>query len=130
MVNDGATTGQLPVSILADTIPELDEAFLVKLTQIEVASAEGSLKYPPQLGQLNQARVTINKNDNAFGIFRVVSESPQASGGGTAVGVEEKPQLAVDLVVERLGIFPSFCMGDFMVIQNLNNELRLSSLCE
>lgn len=130
MVNDGATTGQLPVSILADTIPELDEAFLVKLTQIEVASAEGSLKYPPQLGQLNQARVTINKNDNAFGIFRVVSESPQASGAGTAVGVEEKAQLAVDLVVERLGIFPSFCMGDFMVIQNLNNELGLSSLCE
>lgn len=108
MVNDGATTGQLPVSILADTIPELDEVFLVKLTQIEVASAEGSLKNPPQLGQLNQARVTINKNDNAFGIFRVVSESPQASAGGTAVGVEEKPQLAVDLIVERLGNSPSF----------------------
>ena len=105
MVNDGATTGQLPVSILADDIPELNEVFIVKLTQIEVASADASLKYPPQLGQLNQARVTINKNDNAFGIFRVVSESPQASASGSVVGVEEKSQLAVDLVVERLGRF-------------------------
>ncbi|XP_061172919.1 adhesion G-protein coupled receptor V1-like [Saccostrea echinata] len=103
MINDGATSGQLPVSILADDIPELDEVFLVKLTQIEVASSGASVKYPPQLGQTNQARVTINKNDNAYGKFRLVSQSPQASDGGTAVGVEEKPQLAVDLIVERLG---------------------------
>lgn len=110
MVSDGAASGQLPVSILADNIPELDEVFLVRLIQIEVASADASVKYPPQLGQANQAAVNILKNDNAYGKFRLVSESPQASGGGTVVWVEEKPKLAVDLVVERLGNFLVYCI--------------------
>ncbi|KAJ8304146.1 hypothetical protein KUTeg_017729 [Tegillarca granosa] len=103
LINEGSTAGSLPLSILADTIPELDEKFEVHLLRVEVASAGASAKYPPSLGNVTKSTVTILKNDNAFGMFTIISDSLSAVNNGHVTSVEEKPQLAVDLIVERQG---------------------------
>lgn len=103
LINDQVHEGAIPLTILADSFPELDEKFKVKLTRIEVISPDGSDKYPPTLGSLDKATVKIMKNDNAYGIFTVFSDSPAGSDSGHILPVEEKPQYAVDLIVERQG---------------------------
>ncbi|XP_069137444.1 adhesion G-protein coupled receptor V1-like isoform X2 [Argopecten irradians] len=103
LINDEVNEGAIPLTILADNFPELGEKFRVKLTQVEVISAGGSSKYPPTLGSQDKATVQIMKNDNAYGIFTVFSDSPAGSDGGHYLPVEEKPQYAVDLIVERQG---------------------------
>ena len=103
LINNGISVGSVPVTVLADSFPELDESFIVRLTRIEVVGDGASDKYPPKFGDFTDAVVTIAKNDNAFGIFRIYSNSPAAIEGGQRLEVEEKQQLAVDLVVERQG---------------------------
>lgn len=104
LLNEGSPTGSIPLSILADSIPELDEKFEVHLLRVEVASLGASSKYPPSLGNVTKATVTILKNDNAFGMFTIFSDSLSAVNNGHVTSVEEKPQLAVDLIVERQGM--------------------------
>ncbi|XP_060082724.1 adhesion G-protein coupled receptor V1-like [Ylistrum balloti] len=111
LINDQVNEGAIPLTILADNFPELGEKFRVKLTRVEVISAGGSDKYPPTLGSQNKATVKIVKNDNAYGIFTLFSDSPAGSDSGHYLPVEEKPQYAVDLIVERQG----GNVGDVMV---------------
>ena len=106
-MDDGATTGNLPLVVIDDSLPEVEEKFLVTLKRVEVEDPAIATFQKPQLGDDVMATVTIASSDSANGMFRIVSNSPSAS--GNKVLVEEKSQLAVDLIVERTGIFLLFC---------------------
>ena len=103
LINDGITQSSVPVTILADSIPELDEKFLVRLTRVDVTGDPPSPENSPYLGDPRDAIITILSNDDTYGAFRLYSDSPQATNNGHTLPVEEKPQLAVDLIVERRG---------------------------
>ena len=95
--------GSVPVTIMADTIPELDEKFLVRLTRVDVTGEPPSPENSPYLGNPREAVITILKNDDTYGAFRLYSDSPQATDNGHTVPVEETQNLAVVLIVERGG---------------------------
>ncbi|XP_041376199.1 adhesion G-protein coupled receptor V1-like [Gigantopelta aegis] len=101
LMDDGASKGSLPLVILDDSTPEVKEKFLVTLKRVVVDDPAIATSQKPQLGDVVTATVTIASSDSANGMFRIVSNSPSAS--GDMVLVEEKNQLAVDLVVERTG---------------------------
>lgn len=103
LIGEGVMEGSVPVTILADSIPELDEKFLVRLTRVDVNGEAPSPANSPYLGEPRDAVITILSNDDTYGAFRLYSDSPQATNNGHRVPVEEKPQLAVDLIVERGG---------------------------
>lgn len=103
IIHDGNTTGQIPVTILDDNIPELAEKFVVKLLRVEVDDPAAITKDPPQLIAPTSATVTILTNDNAYGAFRIYSDSPSANLTQRTVKVLEQDKLAVDLTVERQG---------------------------
>ena len=93
----------VPVTIMADAIPELDEKFLVRLTRVDVMGEPPAPENSPYLGEPRDAIITILSNDDTYGAFRLYSDSPKATDNGHTISVEEKPQLAVDLIVERGG---------------------------
>ena len=103
LIGEGVTESSVPVSIMADTIPELDEKFLVKLTRVDVTGEPPSPENSPYLGDPRDAVVTILSNDDTYGVFRLYSDSSLATDNGHTIPVEERPQLAVDLIVERGG---------------------------
>ena len=60
---------------------------------------------PPYPGDGQSTRVTIENNDDANGVWRLYSNSPEATGGGQMLSIEEQPGLSVsvELVIERGG---------------------------
>ena len=104
IIPDENTTGQLPVTIFDDIIPELSELFIVTLLRVEVDDPEAVTRDEPSIGDLSLARVAIAINDNANGAFRIYSDSPTADLQQRTVSYEEQDRLAVDLIVEREGM--------------------------
>lgn len=102
-IADGQASGSIPLNILADNNPEMNETFQVVLSHIDVISPDISPAHPPRLGDIQKTVVTILKNDNPNGIFQIRSGSPAASPDGRVIPVEESDKLAVDLTVERQG---------------------------
>ena len=103
-INENVDQGAIPLTILSDTLPELDEMFRVRLTLIEVVSSNSASQFPARMGVINSTIVTIDKNDNAFGLFTVFSDNPMATSSGQKLDVLEQPQYAVDLIIERQGV--------------------------
>ncbi|XP_053406315.1 adhesion G-protein coupled receptor V1-like [Mercenaria mercenaria] len=103
LIEQGETSGEIPVTIKADSIPELDEKFVVVLTRVDVSGEPPSAKNTPYLGETRNATVTILANDDTYGAFTVYSNSPLSSENGHVIQVEEKENLAVELIVERQG---------------------------
>lgn len=110
-IDEGTSTGSVSVTIKGDNLPEIDEKFVMQVTSVEVISSEPSTKYPPLFGSITLVTVVIEENDNAYGQFDLISDSPVAVDGGHKIGVEEKHKFAVDLVVERQGKY----INDFYV---------------
>lgn len=102
-IADGQANAEIPLNILSDNAPELNETFQVMLSHIDVISPDIAPTYPPRLGEIQKAIVTILKNDNPNGIFQLRSDNPAASSDGRIVPVEEVDKLAVDLIVVRQG---------------------------
>lgn len=95
----------LPVTILADNRPELDEKFRVVLTRLELVGRDPvNEDDTPKFGSVTSAEVVILENDNAQGVFSIVSTNPSAEEGGSLIVVPEQGQLSVDLVIDREGI--------------------------
>jgi G-protein coupled receptor 98 len=105
---DGNRTERLPITIKADTIPELDEKFKITLAKIKLKDASGKTKNIPYLGSLKTVTVTIAANDDAHGSFRIYSNDPRASQSGSVLAVQELPKLAVEILIERQGILLPF----------------------
>ncbi|XP_076465116.1 adhesion G-protein coupled receptor V1-like isoform X2 [Babylonia areolata] len=103
LIQDSNTTGQLPITILDDSIPELQEIFTVVLLRVEVDDPSAETRDEPAVGQVSTAMVTIATNDNAHGAFRITSDSPTADLVRRTVSYQEQDRLAVDLIVERDG---------------------------
>ena len=110
---DGATEVLLPVMVLADDLPELEEELLVVLTQVSlVGGPSNDPSSAPTLGTPHRAIVAIARNDNANGVFKLHSRDPRATEHGQVILVDETEKFFVELVVERLGEF-SFCNFQF-----------------
>lgn len=103
MIQDGNNTGQIPVTIVDDVLPELDEKFLVHLLRVEVNDSVAVTAGYPRLGKQSSATVTIRTNDNANGAFSIYSDIPTANREGKTVSVEEQNRLSVDIIVTREG---------------------------
>ena len=103
LLEENEMEGEIPITILADSIPELDEKFVVYLTRVDVTGEAPSTENSPYVGELRNTTVTIFNNDDTYGALTVYSDSPLATDGGHVIQVEERQNLAVDLVVERQG---------------------------
>lgn len=97
----GLTTAVIPIPVIDDSIPELDEKFYLRLTAVVLDDGNVSTSDTPMLGQLRQSIITIRSSDSAFGMFRLYSLS--AGPSVRVIEVNEINRLSVDLVVERSG---------------------------
>lgn len=98
-IADGSRWGFINITVNPDNVPELDETFLILLNAVRLSS--GATTNPanePTLGSNTTASVTIPLNDEAHGVFRIVSSTGQSD-----VAVNERANLAVSLTVERTG---------------------------
>ncbi|NWV35380.1 GPR98 protein, partial [Grantiella picta] len=91
----------LTVTILPDSLPELDEKFTIFLLKVELMNITASLKNQPTIGQPNTSTVIIRMNGDAFGVFKIYSVSPNATEEGLYIEVEEHPQANVQLMIHR-----------------------------
>jgi hypothetical protein len=103
LVQDGSATGQIPLTILDDSLPEVDEKFTVALLRVVVDDPVAMTVDAPRLGELTNTTVIIATNDNANGAFRIYSTSLSADAVRRRVTYQEMDKLAVDLIVERQG---------------------------
>uniref|UniRef100_A0A674GVY7 Adhesion G protein-coupled receptor V1 n=1 Tax=Taeniopygia guttata TaxID=59729 RepID=A0A674GVY7_TAEGU len=101
IMQEGEEFANLTVTILPDSLPELDEKFTVSLLKVELLNISASLKNQPTIGQPNTSTVIIMMNGDAFGVFRIYSVSPNATENGLYIEVEERPQASVQLMIHR-----------------------------
>lgn len=89
----------IPVSIIGDSVPELNESFSMILTAVEVVgSAVENTAETPVLGPLSDATVVIAQNDDPHGRFVLT-----ASNGENEIRVMESDNFGVSLTVDRQG---------------------------
>lgn len=75
VIGDNEDVGSIPVWVMDDDIPELDEVFLVNLTGVElVNSSLLSNTIPPRLGTHHVSQITLSPNDDPHGVFRFPKE--------------------------------------------------------
>uniref|UniRef100_A0A663NAC2 Adhesion G-protein coupled receptor V1 n=1 Tax=Athene cunicularia TaxID=194338 RepID=A0A663NAC2_ATHCN len=101
IMQEGEEFANLTVTILPDSLPELDEKFTISLLKVELLNISASLKNQPTIGQPNTSTVIIMMNGDAFGVFKIYSVSPNATEKGRYIEVEERPQTNVQLMVHR-----------------------------
>lgn len=61
-----------------------------------------ALNQPSVMGN-GEAKVTIKENDFPYGVFTLRSSSAGSKDDGKSVEAEERPQLSLEMVVERKG---------------------------
>eukprot|EP00118_Oscarella_pearsei_P022727 m.265821 g.265821 ORF g.265821 m.265821 type:complete len:6112 (+) comp40493_c2_seq23:779-19114(+) len=66
---DGVNSAQISVDINDDSVPEVDEAFLVNLTSVVLVSGGDGKGVPPRLGSDSTAEIIIQANDGTEGEF-------------------------------------------------------------
>ncbi|NXU16592.1 GPR98 protein, partial [Pardalotus punctatus] len=101
IMQEGEEFANLTVTILPDSLPELDEKFTISLLKVELINISASLKNQPTIGQPNTSTVIIMMNGDAFGVFKIYSVSPNATEEGRYIEVEERPQASVQLMIHR-----------------------------
>lgn len=95
---DGQRSASIPVTILGDTTPELNESLIVTLTSVELDDTEET-SVGPVLGAITEATLVIMENDDPRGVFMI-----SGSDGSSLVRVTEPSSFTfgVTLNVERL----------------------------
>ena len=101
VIPKGHSEGNITISILNDSIPELGEMFGVKLEYVQLIGPPTG--FDPRLGSIERANVTILYNDNAHGLFVILAKTADPGSGGSKVTVAEQENLAVELIINRLG---------------------------
>ncbi|XP_041868913.1 adhesion G-protein coupled receptor V1 isoform X10 [Corvus kubaryi] len=101
IMQEGEEFANLTVTILPDSLPELDEKFAISLLKVELMNISANLKNQPAIGQPNTSTVIIMMNGDAFGVFKIYSVSPNATEKGLYIEVEEHPQANVQLMIHR-----------------------------
>ncbi|XP_071965307.1 adhesion G-protein coupled receptor V1-like isoform X2 [Antedon mediterranea] len=104
-IPDGASTGIVTVTILDDAIPEMAESFNLKLDSVQLVGSTATLQNEPSIGEKSETRVVIETNDDANGVWRIYSNSPDATDNGQTIHVEERNGISVgvELTIERTG---------------------------
>ncbi|XP_038076858.1 adhesion G-protein coupled receptor V1-like isoform X2 [Patiria miniata] len=103
-IPDGMASGYLNVTIRDDATPERDEIFNMRLASVTLVGPTPQPNNLPTLGTQRETRVTIASNDDANGVWRIYSNSPEAVNGQLVLVTEtEGVSVSVELVVERQG---------------------------
>ena len=98
-IPQGFSSGAIPVTIIGDSTPELNESFSIVLTALElVGSTVENAAEPPRLGDINEVMVVIAQNDDPYGKFVLT-----ASNGASEIRVMESDNFGVSLTIERQG---------------------------
>ncbi|XP_053337317.1 adhesion G-protein coupled receptor V1 [Clarias gariepinus] len=100
---DGSSIANLTVQILTDSLPEMDESFMVQILKVTLVNMTVAEKHLPTITQPNTATVTIGMNGDAFGVFKLYSINPSATQNGLYLEVREETGTRVTLVIERTG---------------------------
>ncbi|KAK9974393.1 hypothetical protein ABG768_022494 [Culter alburnus] len=100
---DRSGVANLTVPILTDSLPEVDESFMIKILKVSLVNMTATAKNLPMIQQPDVALVTIGMNGDAFGIFLLYSINPNATQDGLYLEVREEPRTTVLLVIERRG---------------------------
>lgn len=100
IIPSGETSANITLAIFDDPNPELSELFDVELEHVELVGQIPS--FPPQLGALKRAAVTIVTSDDAHGLIVIKAANPDAGSHGSRTTVNETDSLSVVLVIERL----------------------------
>lgn len=100
---DGSGEANLTVSILTDSLAEMDESFNIHIRSVSLVNMTVEEKNLPTVGQPYSALVTINMNGDAFGVFVLYILNPEAVEDGQYLEVREEPQTSVLLAIERTG---------------------------
>lgn len=100
---DGSGTANLTVPVLTDSLPEMDESFLIQILKVSLVNMSVAEKLLPVVALPDVATVTIGMNGDTFGVFKLFSTNPNATRDGLYLEVREEPGVRVMLVVERTG---------------------------
>ena len=100
IIRNGETFANITLSIFDDPNPELSELFDVELEHVELVGQTPA--FPPQLGALKRAAVTIVTSDDAHGLMVIKAANPDAGSHGSRTTVNESDRLSVFLHIERL----------------------------
>lgn len=94
---NGEATASIMIAIVADSIPEEDEAFILRLDAVELtADINGGRDFNfvgdaslidslPQLGPGTEAVIVIQKNDEANGVVSITQSQVSVQEGSTAM---------------------------------------------
>ena len=98
IIAEGSSFARIPVTILADNLPELNETFQISLISVSFSEElpEDSGSGGPQLGSTTSTKILIRENDDPYGRFRITG-----SGGESVVRIQEVGNLGVSLTVSR-----------------------------
>lgn len=100
---DGSSIANLTVPILTDSLPEMDESFMIQILKVSLVNMTVAEKHLPTIRQPDTATVTIGMNGDAFGVFKLYSINPRATQNGSYLEITEEPGTRVLLVIERTG---------------------------
>ena len=101
IIPSGYDSANITISIPDDIKPELGEVFDVVLEHVELVG-QPSPVFPPQLGGLQRAAVTITMSDDAHGLMVIKALNPDQGSDGSRITVNETENFLVNLVIERL----------------------------
>ncbi|XP_032809135.2 adhesion G-protein coupled receptor V1 isoform X2 [Petromyzon marinus] len=93
----------IPIVLFGDDVPEMDEAFGLSISGVELADASADDTILPNVGRDSSCRVIIRQNDDPHGAFVLRSTGPQAGQDAREIFVEESPQSFVQIAVKREG---------------------------
>ncbi|GAA6109102.1 adhesion G-protein coupled receptor V1 isoform X1 [Tachysurus ichikawai] len=99
----GSSIANLTVPILTDSLPEMDESFMIQILKVSLVNMTVAEKHLPTIRQPDTTTVTIGMNGDAFGVFKLYSINPSASQNGLYLEVREETGTRVLLVIERTG---------------------------
>ena len=94
----GNNSGEIVVPIADDSIPELNETFIVELNGVEVIDTNVLAGNEPQIGSTSSADVIILENDDAHGEFYLYVNTNMDT-----ISVPEANEFSVPLTIQRMG---------------------------
>ncbi len=98
-LDPGKAFGSIPITIIKDDVPELDENFLVEITRAETVgiTPSSSLK----IGTPSLMNVTIAANDQPFGLFSLNIADTGTDGKTFAIIEPENGQTSINFEIKR-----------------------------
>ncbi|XP_057301693.1 adhesion G-protein coupled receptor V1-like isoform X2 [Hydractinia symbiolongicarpus] len=72
IISNGSSQAHINILIFSDLIPEMNETFQVKMTRVEVRGINVAPENKPAVGKQNMVNVTIESNDNPYGLFLIM----------------------------------------------------------